>query len=193
MFALHWGGVGRIVGATAAGVLISGFCIASLRAQGCIAPAQAADARELLRFGLPLVPHALAGALLASADRFAVSAQLGAGPLGGDGAATQLGLVIDVLADAATKAYTPSIYRMLSRNSCRERLRVVAIAYLQRASVAGGRLATVGTLSLLAGDMLVGGEHYRPAIDLSLSVPRRRRAHRRLSEHCRALLLHRQD
>lgn len=163
---LSWGSAGRIVGAVLACLIVAGFSVLSLsRLVGCSRPSYV-DATALLRFGLPLMPHAMAGALLGSLDRFAVSAQLGAGALGIYGAASQLGLVINVLADAVTKAFTPQMYRMLARNTIRDRLRVVALSYL---SVPAWLLVALGLWGalLLGGEVLLGPK-YLAAIDLTV-------------------------
>jgi O-antigen/teichoic acid export membrane protein len=127
---LHLGGAGRILGAACASALIAVASIMSLIYDRAATRASWVDIRALLRFGVPLTPHTLAGTMLGNADRLAVASQLGAATLGVYGTATQLGSVIGVLADAATKAYSPTAYRWLSRRSARSRLRVVAVAYL---------------------------------------------------------------
>lgn len=130
VLALTLGGLGRILGGVVAGLIVAGTSVLLLLREGAATRGSATDVRALLRFGLPLAPHALAGALLANADRFAVAAQLGAGALGIYGAASQIGMVMGVIADASIKAYTPTMYRMMSRSTTRSRLRLVAIAYM---------------------------------------------------------------
>lgn len=127
---LHLGGRGRILGASVASLAVALAAIASLIHDKAATRASWSDVRALLRFGVPLTPHALAGTFLGNADRFAVASYLGAATLGVYGTATQLGSVLGVLADAFTKAYSPTAYRWLSRRTSRSRLRVVAVAYL---------------------------------------------------------------
>lgn len=166
VFVAHLGGLGRILGAVATGVLVAVLCVYSLRQDGSTARVTTADSRGLLRFGLPLIPHAFGGAILTSADRFAVSANLGSAALGIYGTASQLGMVLTVLADAATKAYTPTMYRMLSKNTIRSRLRLVALAYasvpiwLAIAFALWGCYVGIGTLLL--------GDRYLEAVDLAI-------------------------
>ena len=163
---LHAGGTGRILAASIAMIAVAFFSVLSLYRDACLTRPTLADANALLRFGLPLMPHTLAGAVLASADRFAVAGQLGSGPLGVYGAASQLGLIVNVIADAATKAYTPVMYRLLGRRSARDRLRLVAVAYL---SVPCWAMLALGVWVALtfSGTWLLGPQ-YRDAIDLSL-------------------------
>lgn len=166
VFLLVWGGTGRIAGAVVAGLVVAGFSVVSLYRLVGVTKIRSADVSALLRFGLPLIPHALAGALLSSLDRFVVASQLGAEALGVYGAASQLGLVINVLADAVMKAFAPQIYRMLSRSTSRNRLRVVALVYLSVPSWLFVALALWAFLLLGGGALL--GERYFDAIGLAI-------------------------
>jgi O-antigen/teichoic acid export membrane protein len=166
VLALQMGGRGRILGATIAIVMVALVGAWLLIRERSATRPSFVDLRALLRFGLPLTPHTLAGALLVNADRFAVSTQLGSGALGIYGTAAQLGMVINVIADAAIKAYSPSMYRLLSRNTARSRLRVVAITYLSIPVwllVAGVLWAAF----FLLGRWLLG-DRYLDAIELSV-------------------------
>lgn len=163
---LHLGGTGRIAGATAATMMVALVGAWLLVRERSATHPSVRDLRALLRFGLPLMPHTLAGALLVNADRFAVSAQLGSAALGIYGTAAQLGMVINVVADAAIKAYTPTMYRLLSRNTIRSRLRVVAITYL---SIPVWLLVAclLWAAFFLLGRLLLG-DRYLDAIELSI-------------------------
>lgn len=166
VFVLLLQGEGRIYGATVAGLLVAGACVYSMRHTGTATQPRLDDMKALFRFGVPLVPHVLAGAVLTSADRFAVAGQMSTSTLGIYGAASQLGLIVNVLADAANKAYTPFLYGMLRRASVWSRLRVVAITYL---SVPIWLLTAVAVwlVVLLAGDLLLDSK-YHDALGLSL-------------------------
>jgi O-antigen/teichoic acid export membrane protein len=163
---LQAGANGRIGGAALAGLLVAVVCAYSMFSTGAATRATRGDARALLRFGLPLVPHVLAGAMLTNADRLAVAGQLNTATLGVYGAASQLGLVMSVVSDAAIKAYTPIMYRLLRDRSARSKLCVVAITYL---SVPFWILAAVAIWSLYAaaGQFLLG-EKYLQAVPLTL-------------------------
>lgn len=160
---MHLGGSGRILGAASATVLVAVASIMSMVYDRAATRASWVDLRALLRFGAPLTPHTLAGTMAGNADRFAVASQLGAATLGVYGTATQLGSVIGVLADAATKAYSPTAYRWLSRRSLRSRLRVVAVAYL---SVPCWLLvaAVLWGVFLFAAPLLLGAEYRRAGL-----------------------------
>lgn len=166
VFTLRLGGEGRMYGATVAGVVGAVACLFSMFSRGVATCPVRKDFSNLLRFGIPLMPHALAGVVLANADRFAVAAQMNAAALGVYGTASQLGLVINVIADAAIKAYTPFMYGMLRGNSPRSRLRVVAIAYL---SVPFWLCAALIIWAFygVAGRFLLGAQ-YQDAIGLAI-------------------------
>jgi O-antigen/teichoic acid export membrane protein len=163
---LHWGGAGRIAGATLAALLAAAGSVALLIGADEARSPSAADLRSLLRFGLPLMPHTLAGALLVSADRLAVSTQIDATALGVYGTAFQLGMVMNVLADAALKAYTPALYGLLNDGRARARLRVVAVAFASVPAALVVALLLWG-LYMAAGGWLLGPS-YEPAIALSI-------------------------
>jgi len=166
VFALHQGALGRILGAAIASISIAALSIYLLARDGSAGKPAKGDVRGLLRFGLPLVPHALASALLFSADRFAVSTTHGAAALGIYGSAYQIGAVINVLGDAVIKTYSPTMYRMLSRRSIRQDLRVVAITYLSIPIWLCGAVLLWVAFKIAAPLLL--GESYQNAIDLSL-------------------------
>jgi O-antigen/teichoic acid export membrane protein len=88
-----------------------------------------ANARSILAFGVPLIPHALAGVLLATADRWMVSVQLGGAALGVYGAVAQLGMVMAILSDAFGKAFNPWLYAKLSADGEEGRQRAVGAIY----------------------------------------------------------------
>lgn len=160
------GGVGRVLAATVAGILIAGYGVASLVRDGSATSVRSHEASQLLRFGLPLAPHVLAGSLLASADRFAVVAHLGTASLGVYGVATQFGQILTVLADAATKAYVPQMYRLLSARSLRAHLTYVGVTYLSVPFWIVVALV-IWALLLFGGRWLVGPE-FGGAVGMSL-------------------------
>lgn len=162
---LGWGGEGRNAGIAIAATAMALTAVVSLRRRGELRWAPRSDhARALLAFGLPLVPHALAGVLLGTADRWFVSLYLGAQSLGVYGAGAQLGMVMSVVADAVVKAYSPWLYSMLKSGKRGDRLCVVGAIY---ASVPAFALiaAIVGIGLLLVSDMLLGPQ-YRAASDV---------------------------
>jgi O-antigen/teichoic acid export membrane protein len=127
---LRTGARGRILGALAAYLLAAIVAVVLLRASGEAKWSYSrSDLRRLLRFGGPLIPHALAAALLGNADRLAVSVQISAGALGIYGAAAQMGSSMNVLGDALNRALAPWMYARMTERSKRAHLRVVGATY----------------------------------------------------------------
>jgi O-antigen/teichoic acid export membrane protein len=112
------------------------------------------------------MPHVLAGAVLTSADRFAVAGQMSVGALGIYGAASQLGLIVNVLGDAANKAYIPFLYGMLGQDSAASRLRVVAITYFSIPLWILTALVVWAVVMVTGGWLL--GSGYADALSLSI-------------------------
>ena len=127
---LAMGGTGRVLGAVGASTLAAAAAVFLLRKAGDLEWACSGPAiRKLLRFGVPLIPHVLAGALMASADRVAVAVRLGPEALGIYGTAAQIGIAMNVLGDALVKALSPWMYAQLSSSATRGRLKIVAATY----------------------------------------------------------------
>ena len=86
---------------------------------------------QLLRFGVPLMPHALFAVFRSGADRFVLIALVGAFATGVYGAAYQISLIMGMLVMAINKAWTPYLYTKLSsKPSQDEKVRIVKITYV---------------------------------------------------------------
>lgn len=163
VFALHWGGAGRNAGIATSGILMAICAVALLL--------WSADARWSLRrdhvralfgYGVPLVPHALAGVLLGTADRWIVSGQLGPEMLGIYGAGAQLGMVMTILSDAFNKAYYPWLYERLASTRREDKYSVVGTIYIGVPAFLFAA-AIVGVALYVASTVLLG-ERYHAAI-----------------------------
>jgi O-antigen/teichoic acid export membrane protein len=115
---------------------------------------------------VPLIPHAFAGVLLATADRFSVASILGPASLGIYGTAGQLGMILIVLGDAANKALAPWVYAQMGLRTTRAHLRVVGVAWALLPVWL--LVAVVAWLSLELVGGIVVGPRYLPSIDLSI-------------------------
>jgi O-antigen/teichoic acid export membrane protein len=122
-----WGGQGRNAGVAAAYVLAGLAAVTLLAREGELGSTPRVEhLRHQLHFAAPLVLHALAGALLATADRWVVAVRLDAASLGLYGAGAQLGMVMAMLADAFVKAFTPWLYDQLRSTDAEQRRLAVA-------------------------------------------------------------------
>lgn len=86
--------------------------------------------KEILRFGVPLIPHVGGSFLLLSVDRLVINSELGLAPAGIYMVAAQLATVVALVFDAINKAYVPWLYERLKRNDDREKRQIVRYTYL---------------------------------------------------------------
>ncbi|MEP7294595.1 MAG: oligosaccharide flippase family protein [Burkholderiales bacterium] len=167
VFVLSMGGEGRIFGAVTSGVFSAALAIWFLIRTGDAEWAVGkSDLSALLRFGLPLVPHSIAGVLLVTVDRFSVAALLGREALGIYGTAAQIGMAMSILGDAIVKASSPWMFKQMASRTTRAHLRVVGAAYLM---IPVWLLVAVALWLVLKGaGPLILDRRYLPAIELSL-------------------------
>lgn len=159
---LQLGGEGRNLGAAGATFIMAAIAVVLLRGTG---EAQLTVKREHLRslvaFGGPLIPHALAGVMLSSADRFIVSALLGTEILGVYGAGAQLGAVMAILADAFVKAFTPWVYARMAADAPEDAMRLAGAMYLAIPAFLGLGAVVAGVMwwmgPLILGDAYAQG------------------------------------
>ena len=99
---------------------------------------------DAARFSLPLVPHSLAGAVMALADRFLLSAMAGVEAVGAYAVGFQVGSAMLIAGTSVNQAWAPRLFEKLGTMDSAERARLVRQSYL----VAG--LLAVGFALLLA-------------------------------------------
>jgi len=160
---LDWTGwaVGRLV-ASAVGALV---VLYFMKREGMLLKTVGtAPLSSLLHFGLPLVPHALSGAVMGGADRLLLAHIGGAEMTGMYYAAFQICSVITLGAAAINQAWVPWLYRRLaspSRKSAREIVRVTFILYGVFLFAA---LIFAGTAPWLV--QIIAGERYLASVSL---------------------------
>lgn len=100
--------------------------------------------KNLLHFGVPLIPHTIGGLLIALFDRYIVNNLLGAASAGIYMVGLQLAMALALISDAFAKAFGPWLNVQLKTNDDSSRLRVVGAIYL---SIIG--FAALAAVSLL--------------------------------------------
>jgi O-antigen/teichoic acid export membrane protein len=144
VLALKLGWEGRATGVAAALTLFAALALFTLRRDGDVEwRCNGADARDALRFGIPLVPHVIGSLLIAATDRLMVAKLMSVHDAGVYTAAMQIGLVIGVLADAVAKALNPWLYARLSSDDEAVKRRIVHVTY--------GFFGAIGLAALLFG------------------------------------------
>jgi O-antigen/teichoic acid export membrane protein len=151
--ALRWGADGRIWGIVIAAILSGIMALVSLQRGGWIRWKLNADfARDALKFGLPLVPHALGAIAVATADRFILTNKIGVSATGMYVVGVQLAMPMAILGDSINRAFVPWLYEKLAQN---DDLACVTGSYL----FIGGALIVVlvyGAFVWLLADKIVG-------------------------------------
>lgn len=163
---LGWGWTSRAVAQLIALSVACGFVGALLRREHVLDTRDKtlANMGVLLRFGVPLVPHSLAAALMSSADRLVLSGYVGAEAAGLYFAAFQWAAVLSVGALAANQAWVPWLYRRLAANSETSRREVVRATYGINAI-----LMLCAAMVAVSGQWLlpwVAGPAYLPSVQL---------------------------
>ena len=131
VLALSLGGTGRVIAQIAAAGLTAALAIILLRRAGLLRflDWKPDEIRQLLAFGLPLVPHTLGLFLLVYADRVVVADRLGIEGAGMYIAAMQLVAGAGLVFDAINKAYVPWLYERLAKDDHHEKRRIVRFTY----------------------------------------------------------------
>lgn len=160
---LQTGGAGRIGAQIAAAILVAVIAVILLHRDALLRAFawRRDDIRELLAYGLPLVPHTFGLFLLIYADRIIVADRLGL-PLAGQYiAAMQLVTGVGIVFDAINKAYVPWLYERLKAGNPMEQRRIVRFTYAWFVAIAAGV-----AFAFLVGSyifLLIAGPDYRDA------------------------------
>lgn len=163
--ALGMGWEGRVIGQLTAMLGFGLIALSLLVLNGWVSwqPSQE-YMRAALRFGLPLVPHALGVAAMALTSRAFVAGYQGLDEAGVFTSGQQLALVLYILADAFNRAYVPWLYERLKRGLPATLRKIVIGTYAYNilillAAVALGTLAP-WLLSFIVGDEFTAAADY---------------------------------
>lgn len=120
--------------------------------------------REILAFGVPLIPHSAGLFLLSTVDRLIINDKLGLSQVGIYMVAVQLVAVMGLVFDAINNAYVPWLFERLKRNQIEEKLQIVRWTYVYCLALLG-----VVALAFVIGPPLlivIAGEKYRAATEI---------------------------
>src|SRR5690606_5039639 len=120
--------------------------------------------REVLRFGIPLIPHVGGIFLLASVDRFVINAELGLAQTGIYMVAVQFAAALALVFDSINKAYVPWLFERLKRDQMSEKHEIVRFTYIWYALILCGAALAFAVGPWLV--ILIAGEEYARAGDL---------------------------
>lgn len=87
------------------------------------------DISHALKFGVPLIPHALGGMLINQTGRIFITIMVSVADTGIYTVGFQLAMVIDLFASSFNRAYVPWLYQRLSENDPAVKRRIVKLTY----------------------------------------------------------------
>ncbi len=112
------------------------------------------EARSLLRFGVPLIPHILGGALLVQTDRLLLTNMVGLEQTGLYTVGYQLTFVIEIAAISFNNAYAPWLFKKLANPEPPTHRELVRLTYMQFATMAVLAVVVAVGMPILAGAIL---------------------------------------
>lgn len=86
-------------------------------------------AKDILKFGVPLIPHALGMFLITMTDRIFITNMVGISETGIYTVGFQIGMIVSVLQDSFNKAWMPYLYKNLKLNNINVKYKLVKIIY----------------------------------------------------------------
>ncbi|MGY2196670.1 lipopolysaccharide biosynthesis protein [Pseudomonas gingeri] len=166
IFLLGLGWEGRALGITVVGFLFAGLALYGMQRQRLVRWSLERDyVRAVLRFGVPLIPHAVGAMMIAMSDRFIISHLLGIGVTGAYAVGVQMGMVVGLLADAFVKAFGPYLFSELKVRDSSSGPRMVRQCTLVFAGFLVLALGYVGVLPYLYP--FIVGEQYSASLPIA--------------------------
>jgi len=86
--------------------------------------------KDALHYGIPLIPHSLAGWIKTGLDRVFLTSLVGVAATGIYSVGYQLGTIVMVIATSLYKAWLPKLYEMMSNITDEDKKRIVKFTYL---------------------------------------------------------------
>lgn len=157
---------GRIGGIALAAFFLSVVAIYLLIRNGWLVKSvSSAHVNDALRFGIPLLPHAIGGLLINMLDRFMVTNYLDVASTGIYFVGVQVGLILGIAADAFNRAFAPWLMESLRDvDKARDR-RIVIFTYLYFAAIL--ICAILGGLVVPKLLAILVGEKFQEAADVA--------------------------
>jgi len=127
---------------------------------------------KVIRFGLPIIPHAMAGLAIVAADRYILNMFEGVVAVGIYMAALQVAQGVALVSESFNKAYAPWLMKSLSGDVSKKSL--VLMSYLLMTAILC-LSALYGVLARYAGHQLLGSDYYDslkfiPALSLGFGL-----------------------
>lgn len=106
--------------------------------------------KDAASFGVPLMPHVLAGWFFLGYNIFLIKATLGSSKAGVFNMAMQFSLVMNVIALALNKAYSPIAYGLIKENtdSSKNKLKLLTLSGFALTIILGAIVGTIGYVGI---------------------------------------------
>lgn len=85
--------------------------------------------KDALAFGLPLIPHAIAGLVITATDRIFISAMVDVSATGLYSVGYQIAMIIELLAVSFNSAWVPFLFQKLTENNPATKRAIVKLTY----------------------------------------------------------------
>ncbi|MCG3714145.1 oligosaccharide flippase family protein [Arcobacter lacus] len=134
-FGMNW--EGQLIATAIGTILFSAISLVFIVKRGyLIFKPNKEHIKDALKFGIPLIPHQLAGWIQTGADRIVLMSVLGATATGIYAVAYQIGMIISVIVTAFNKAWSPYMFKILSNNPTNEsKKKIVIFTYVYFISI----------------------------------------------------------
>jgi len=86
--------------------------------------------QDALKFGVPLVPHAIGGIAIVMTDRLLITNMIGISDTGIYTVGAQIGMIIGLAEDSFNRAWVPFLYDKLSKGDYASKIKIVKFTYL---------------------------------------------------------------
>lgn len=128
-FAMGW--PGRVFGQMGATIILAALLLILMLARGTVRIAwNRAYIKDILAFGLPLIPHGIGSVAVVLISRAVLNTMAGMHDVGLYSVAAQLAMVISLVATAVNQAYSPWVFRRLAALTDALRRKLVLATYL---------------------------------------------------------------
>jgi O-antigen/teichoic acid export membrane protein len=112
--------------------------------------------KHAIRFGIPVIPHAVGGILFTAIDRLFLTRLVGLEQTGNYTIAYQIGAIIGLITVAFNSAYVPWLFENLKKNDNHIKLKIVKFTYLYCIALIAGALLLILLFPILI-HIFVGG------------------------------------
>ena len=127
---LHYGWEGRVIGLSSTIILFGLLSVLFIFKRGyAVLNISKETMRDILHFGIPLIPHQAALWVRFSVDILLITAIVGISQTGLYAIGLQFGMVIGVLSTAFNNAYMPHLYEKLKNDEDEEKRSIVKFTY----------------------------------------------------------------